>query len=170
MGQRRSRQTNFSRNKKTMKVLEVILSPPWWRLRKGLFFLAPYFLSFASFSQAKLKVMIIPFEPKMYMSQIDHKINAETKLTQKQIKEVFRKGINDELSGVLKKNFEVLDLLKDTTKYKKDLFAIYKSLTYSYDKVPDQNNYKALVTEKDKKNQTIKNGQLIVRQILTRVL
>ncbi len=145
-----------------MKVLEVILSHPWGRLRGRLLFLTSCFLSFASFSQAKFKVMIIPFEPKMYMSQIDHKINAETKLTQKQIKEVFRKGVNNELSGVLKKNFEVLDLLKDTTKYKKDLFAIYKSLTYSYDKVPDQNNYKAPLTEKDKKNQTIKNGQLIV--------
>jgi len=131
-------------------------------LRKYFIFLVSFLLSLASYSQAKLKVMIIPFEPKMYMSQIDHRINAETKLTQKQIKDVFRKGVNDELSRVLKKNFEVLDLLKDTTKYKKDLFTIYKSLTYSYDKAPDQNNYKAPVTEKDKKNQTIKNGQLIV--------
>ena len=130
--------------------------------RKIALFLCSCFFALVSFSQTKLKVMIIPFEPKMYMSQIDHRINAETKFTQKEIREKFRKGVNEELTGVLKKNFEVLDLMKDTAKYRKDLFAIYKSLTYSYDKVPDQNNYIAPVTEKDKKNQTIKNGQLIV--------
>lgn len=106
--------------------------------------------------------MIVPFEPKMYMSQIDHKINAETKQTQKQIKENFRKGINEELAHTLKKNFEVVDLMKDTVKYGKDIFGIYKGLTYSFDKVPDQNNYKAPVSEKDKKSNNIKNGQLIV--------
>ena len=120
------------------------------------------FLALASYTQVKLKVMIIPFEPKMYMSQIDHRINAETKQTQKQIRENFRKGVNEELARALKKNFEVLDLMKDTAKYNKDIFSIYKGLTYSYDKVPDQTHYKAPVGEKDKKNQTIKNGQLIV--------
>jgi hypothetical protein len=121
---------------------------------------ACFLLPTACFSQ-KHKIMIIPFEQRLYMSQIDHKINAETKLTQKQIKEVFRKGTNEELSKALKKNFEVLDLLKDTVKYKKDLFSIYKSLTYKYEKVPDQSNYKAPVAEKDKK-ETIKKGQLVV--------
>ena len=106
--------------------------------------------------------MIVPFEPKMYMSQIDHRINAETKQTQKQIRENFRKGVNEELARALKKTGEVLDLMKDTAKYNKDVFSIYRGLTYSYDKVPDQANYKAPVTEKDKKNQRIKNGQLIV--------
>jgi hypothetical protein len=106
--------------------------------------------------------MLIPFEPKMYMSQIDHKINAETKFTQKQIKENFRRGINEEFTWALRKNFDVVDLLKDTVKYGKDLFTIYKSLTYSFDKVPDQSNYKTPVSEKDKKNQSIKNGQLVV--------
>jgi hypothetical protein len=105
--------------------------------------------------------MIIPFEGKLYMSQIDHKINAETKMSQKQIKETFRRGISKELESALKKNYETLDLLKDTSKYKKDLFAIYKSLTYTYDKVPDQSNYKAPVNDKTK-NESIKKGQLVV--------
>ena len=133
-----------------------------FRLRKYFFALASCFLALAVYSQAKHKIMIIPFEPKMYMSQIDHKFNAETKLTQKQIKESFRRGVNAELSKALKKNYDLVDLLKDTTKYKKDLFTIYKSLTYNFVKVPDQSNYKAPLTEKEKKNQTIKNGQLVV--------
>lgn len=118
------------------------------------------FFILGSLAQTKHKIMLIPFEPKLYMSQIDHKFNAETKLTQKQIKEVFRKGVNKELESALKKNFEVLDLLKDTTKYKKDLFTIYKGLTYSFDKIPDQSHYKAPVNETKKEN--IKKGQLVV--------
>ncbi|HWY38231.1 MAG TPA: hypothetical protein VNY73_06705 [Bacteroidia bacterium] len=126
------------------------------------FVVACWLFTFVLTAQVKQKIMVVPFEPKMYMSQVDHKINAETKLTQKQIKENFRKGVNEEVSKALKKSFDVLDLMKDTAKYAKEIFAIYRSLTYSYDKVPDQANYKAPVAEKDKKNHTIKNGQLIV--------
>jgi hypothetical protein len=65
------------------------------------------------------------------------------------------------MARALKKDFDVLDLYKDTTRYKKDIISIYKGLTYSYDKVPDQSNYKAPEKEKEK-NQNIKNGQLVV--------
>ncbi|MEO8761357.1 MAG: hypothetical protein ABI388_08375 [Bacteroidia bacterium] len=106
--------------------------------------------------------MIIPFEPKLYMSQIDHKINAETKLNQKEIKETFRRNINAELSKSLKSKYEVLDLLKDTTKYKKDVANIYRNITFNYEKIPDQTNYKTPVEEKGKKSTTIKNGQILV--------
>lgn len=129
-------------------------------MRLLLFILASCLLPLGSVAQ-KHKIMLIPFEPKLYMSHVDHKFNAETKMTQKQIKEAFRKGVNKELETAFKKNFEVLDLMKDTAKYKKDLFGIYKNLTYTFDKVPDQSNYKAPVNEKNK-NDNIKKGQLIV--------
>lgn len=123
------------------------------------------FLFLGSYSQTGIhNFMIVPFEPRLYMSQVDHKFNAETKLTQKQIREVFRRGVNSELRNALIKNkkyFEVIDLLKDTNKYKKDLTLIYKNITYSFDKVPDQAEYKAPVTEKNK-NDNIKKGQLVV--------
>ena len=106
--------------------------------------------------------MIIPFEPKLYMSQIDHKINAETKLNQTEIKEAFRKGINAELAKTLKQKYEVLDLLKDTTKYRKDISNIYKNITFTYEKAPNQTNYKTPVEEKGKKTTTIQNGQILV--------
>ena len=131
-------------------------------MKKLFLLLASLFLFLASYSQVKHKIMIIPFEPKLYMSQIDHKINAETKLTQKEIKEAFRKGINAELARALKQKYEVLDLLKDTAKYKKDVATIYKNITFEYEKVPDQANYKAPVEEKGKKSTTIKNGQILV--------
>jgi hypothetical protein len=106
--------------------------------------------------------MIIPFEPKLYMSQIDHKINAETKLTQKEIKETFRKGINAELAKALKQKYDVLDLQKDTAKYKKDIINIYKNITFNYEKVPDQSHYKAPEEEKGKKGANIEHGQILI--------
>jgi hypothetical protein len=108
----------------------------------------------------KHRVMIIPFEKKMYMSQIDHKINAETKWNQQKIKAAFREGIDAELSKKLKSKFEVVSLLSDTVKYRKDIAGIYQYLSYKYDKVPDQNHYVAPKTEKEKKQ--INKGQLMV--------
>ena len=39
---------------------------------------------------------------------------------------------------------------------------IYKNITFNFEKVPDQNNYKAPIEEKGKKNEAIKNGQILV--------
>ncbi|MBS1646035.1 MAG: hypothetical protein JST67_01705 [Bacteroidetes bacterium] len=112
-------------------------------------------------AQSKHKIMIIPFESKLYMSQIDHRINAETKLNQKQIKDEFRRSINVELAQALKHQMECLDLLKDTIKYKKDLINIYKNIRFHYEKVPNQANYKPPVPEKNNKTANIKNGQVL---------
>lgn len=43
---------------------------------------------------SKHKIMLIPFENRMYLSEIDFMINKETKLTAKQIKATMRDGIN----------------------------------------------------------------------------
>lgn len=109
---------------------------------------------------SKHKIMIIPFENRMYMSEIDMQINKESKLSAKEIKATMRDGVNEQLYKKLKPKMGVVDLLEDTTKTKKDLENIYQYLSYSYQKVPDQTNYKAPAKEKEEK--TIKNGQLVV--------
>lgn len=109
---------------------------------------------------SKHKIMIIPFENRMYLSEIDFMINKETKLNAKQIKATMRDGLNEQFYKKLKPKIPVVDLLEDTTKTKKDLADIYQYLGYEYQKVPDQNNYKPPVKEKEEK--TIKNGQLVV--------
>lgn len=139
-----------------------LISLKWRSLIFLLFLLLPFGKAGMGYAQVKHKVMVIPFVPKLYMSEIDHKINAETKLSQKEIKEAFRKAINAELARALKQKYEVLDLLKDTAKYKKDVLTIYKNTTCNYEKVPDQSNYKAPVEEKDKQHSTIKDGQILV--------
>lgn len=107
------------------------------------------------------KVMLIPFEPKLYMSEVDRAINAETDLTAKQIKHKLRDGLNEQLGKAFKNlKYGVVDLMDDTVKYSKDLLGIYQYLSYSYQKVPNQENYKA--PEKEKKETTIEKGQLNV--------
>lgn len=109
---------------------------------------------------AKHKIMVIPFENRLYLSEIDHLINKETKLSAKQIKQTFRDGLDDQLYKKLKSRMGVISLLDDTTKTKKDLEKIYQYLGYDYLKVPDQTNYKPPVKEKEKK--AIEKGQLVV--------
>lgn len=109
---------------------------------------------------SKNKIMIIPFENRMYMSEIDMAINKETKLDAKQIKAAMRDGINEQLYKKLKAKMQVVDLLEDTSKTKKDLLGIYKHLSYDYQKVPNQEIYKAPTKEKDDKK--IQKGQLAV--------
>ncbi len=108
----------------------------------------------------KHSVMIVPFENRMYLSEIDHLINKETKLNAKQIKATMRDGVNEQLYKKLKLKFNVIDLLDDTLKTKKDLADIYQYLTYQYQKTPNQDNYKAPLKEKDTK--TINKGQVTV--------
>lgn len=107
----------------------------------------------------KHKVMLIPFEPRLYMSEIDYALNKETKLNGKQIKAIFRDGINEQLYKSLKPYHMVVDLMEDTVKTKKDLGDIYQYLTLEYMKVPDQKNYKPPV--KEKHENVVKNGQLV---------
>jgi hypothetical protein len=80
----------------------------------------------------KKKVLFIPFEPKMYMSDIDHNINRETKMNFNEIRESFRKGLDKELTLQFKQSFSSVSLLRDTAKTNKDLQFILHSVTYKY--------------------------------------
>lgn len=108
----------------------------------------------------KHKIMIVPFESRMYLSEIDFLINKESKLSARQIKSLMRDGMNEQLYKKLKSKMGVVDLLDDTVKTKKDLEDIYRFLSYQYQKVPNQEHYKA--PEKEKQQKAIEKGQLNV--------
>lgn len=112
---------------------------------------------------SKNKIMLIPFENKMYLSEIDSKINQESKLSAKQIKAELRNGMNEQIYKKLKAKMNVVDMIDDTTKTKKDLENIYQYLSYQYQKTPNQENYKAPSNEKEIKN--IDKGQLSVETV-----
>ncbi len=107
------------------------------------------------------KVMLIPFEPKLYFSEIDRSVNKETGMNAREIKHRFRDGINEQLYKAFKAGkYNVVDLMDDTAKYKKDVEGIYQFLSYQYQMIPDQEHYKA--PEKEKEEKKIKKGQLVV--------
>jgi len=107
------------------------------------------------------KVFVVPFEPRMYMSQVDHQFNEETKMSSKEIKFRFRMGLTEYVHRSFKTmGYASVNPLMDTAKYGKDLFIIYGNLGYAYLKVPDQNNYKVPTKEKEEKK--IQKGQLAV--------
>jgi hypothetical protein len=109
----------------------------------------------------KHKVMLIPFEPKLYMSEVDRFIGMETKLSGREIRYKFRDGLNEQIYKAFKAaKYNAVDLMADTVKYKRDLEGVYQYLSYEYLKVPDQTNYKAPKREKEEKK--IDKGQLMV--------
>ena len=81
--------------------------------------------------------MLIPFENRMYLSEIDFLINKESKLNAKEIKALMRDGLNEQLYKKLKSKMTVVDLLEDTVKTKKDLENIYQYLSYQYQKIAE---------------------------------
>jgi hypothetical protein len=107
------------------------------------------------------KVMLIPFEPRLYLGEIDMSIYNETKLTAKEIKYKFRDGLNEQLyKAFTAAHYNTLDLMEDTVRYKKDIEGIYQYLSYDFQKIPNQDNYQAPKKEKNQKK--IEKGQLNV--------
>ena len=105
------------------------------------------------------KIMIIPFEPLMYMSEIDQKINQQTKWEFKEIREFFR----HQLDAQLKLKFQsisspVVSFYSDSAKTAKDLAYIYQSTAISFDIIGKP----TATTVENKKQNGIKNGQLVV--------
>ena len=103
------------------------------------------------------KIMLIPFEPRLYMSEIDLKINQQTKWKFEKIRENFRKQLNDQIKTKLKSIAPVVSFYSDSAKMAKDLAYIYRSTTLRYDLLSNPTPTKPQTTENG-----IKNGQLVV--------
>lgn len=103
------------------------------------------------------KIMLVPFEPRLYMSEIDMKINQQTNWKFEKIRENFRKQLNDQLKTKLKSIAPVVSFYSDSTKMAKDLAYIYRSTTLRYDLLSEPTP-----TKPQPKESGIKNGQLVV--------
>ncbi len=82
------------------------------------------------------KIMVIPFEPKLYMTEIDMKIYQETKWSFAKIRENFRHQLDAELKLKLQKIAPVVSFYSDSVKMAKDLAYIYQSTVLSYELIP----------------------------------
>ena len=106
------------------------------------------------------KICLVPFEPKLYMSEIDQKINQQTKWDWETIRENFRHELDAQLKLKLQSTFSVLSFYADSAKMSKDLDYAYNSTSLSYDLVNKPTDAKAANTSKS----GISNGQIVVEQ------
>jgi hypothetical protein len=107
------------------------------------------------------RVLLIPFKPTMYMSEVDKKIGTQQKMTFDQVRDAFRWGLDSKLLSQMRAANSTYSLLSDSAKNRKDLEMIYKAISYSYDKVtPDGSIAKTSPPAKDQPR--IKDGHLVV--------
>ena len=104
------------------------------------------------------KIMIVPFEPKLYLSEIDMKVNEQTKWNFVQIRENFRHQLDNQLKLKLQSTGTVLSFYTDSAKTWKDLMYTYKSTNLSSDLVDKPTDASAV----NKKDSGIKNGEIHV--------
>ena len=83
------------------------------------------------------KLMIVPFDSKMYVSSVDRAIAKRTGLSYSEIKENLRYGITDQLLLKTKGKIQAISIIQTDTGYaQKELMYIYNSIGYKYKVVP----------------------------------
>lgn len=95
--------------------------------------------AYAEGSKEKLKALIIPFEPKMYMSGIDRDLAMKTGMTFQQIRDNMRFGLTNVLLTDLHRKMSCISLMHvDTGSVDKELAYIYSSIGYKYKDLPEE--------------------------------
>ena len=98
------------------------------------------------------KVLIIPFEPKMYISSVDKEIASRTKLTHQEIRENMRYGISNQMRHAVGKGMKSVSILHiDTGAVGRDLGYIYNSIGYKYKPLPAEDIARNKQNEEDLK-------------------
>ncbi len=153
----------------------------------GLHFLAFLFLllPFFSFAQAELdsteeaKILIIPFEEKLFYCDIMRDLTKVNQLTQQQIYDKLRNEIQLSLKAALKDSMETATFLNTDSITDLDLINIYSVLGYNYVPVPveekdektGKGKKKNVEPTEPKKNVGIRNGQVVAeRQVVERYM
>ena len=104
------------------------------------------------------KIMVIPFEPKLYLSEIDVKVNQQTKWNFEQIRENFRHQLDAQLKLKLESIGPVISFYNDSAKTWKDLLYAYKSTNLASDPVSKPSDASVV----NKKASGIKDGEVHV--------
>ena len=87
-------------------------------------------------SPDRMKLAIIPFEPKMYRSEIDRFVGEHDGLTFQQVRGYFRLGLDNALFIEANKDYDVVRMHADDPEINRDLDYVYKSIGYQYRVMP----------------------------------
>lgn len=123
------------------------------------------------------KTLIIPFEPDMYMSDMDREIGGVNQLNQPQIVERFRVAFDRVLDNTIQLKHETHSLLHDeTSASESQLVEIYSGISFVFTPIK-RNEKERLISkvipkkEAPKKEATIKNGEVYtVRDTIERYM
>lgn len=81
------------------------------------------------------RVLIVPFNPDMYFSDSDQMLAEYNKKTVKEVRALFRYGINLNVHAKMLNEHGSVNMLSDTSQtLMKDLYNIYKGISYFQDK------------------------------------
>ena len=93
----------------------------------------------ASVESGKANVLVIPFETKMYFSDIDRDLGKENELSFQDIKAKFRAALDREIFIALKPYFNPLSFYAiEPQESRAELGYIYNSIGYKYEVVPEE--------------------------------
>lgn len=84
------------------------------------------------------KVLLVPFEPKLYQSTIDVEVAQKEGISRQQVKNGFREGVDNSLALMLKGKYQVHSFLVSDSANNSDLARIYQSIGYSYEMIPEE--------------------------------
>ncbi len=123
---------------------------------------------------AKNNVLIIPFETKMYFSDIDKDLSHKNEMNFHEIKAMFRAELDKNLYISLKEYFNPLSFYTmEQDVVQKELTYIYSSIGYKYQIIEPEvveketpakklfNKIKPKEKEKEPQEATIKNGEIV---------
>lgn len=97
-------------------------------------------------------VMIIPFDPNMYFSDADEQLAKYNQKSVKEIRTLFRYGLNISVNAKILTYYETRPLLTDTARSAvEDLYAIYKGISYYKDKSMLPSEPEAKTSQEEKK-------------------
>jgi hypothetical protein len=87
----------------------------------------------------KSKVLVVPFETKMYISDIDKDLAIKNEMSYQDIKAKFRAALDREIFISLREYYTPLSFYSiDPQEAKKELAYIYNSVGYKYEVVPEE--------------------------------
>lgn len=89
------------------------------------------------------KVLLVPFELKLYQSTIDTEIAQKEGIGVHEVKTEFRSGVNSSLTLMFKGRCSVHSFLVSDSANNSDLARIYQSIGYSYEPIPTEKETEA---------------------------
>jgi hypothetical protein len=115
-----------------------------------------------SSSSKKVKILVIPWEPRMFNcnSDISHAISSETSQKYDQIEESLRRGMMDQMKHSFGPTCNVITLLDDTLKMTEDLHYAYTVTSMSYVSVNSPLNPTKADSAKMKQQSGVSKGQI----------